>query len=303
MENSRRRFLRNSSLLAAGALALPGAGLSLSSCSRGESKSQASENGKLPFGIQLWTLRDDFPGNEREVLERLAGYGYSQIESFEGPEGMFWGYGHKDFSNMISDLGMKLVASHTNINEKFEEKAEQAAEAGLSYLVSPWIGGQETLDDYKRYADTFNDRGRICKEAGIRFAYHNHEYTFEKIDGIFPQDVLMENTDPELVDFELDIYWVAVAQEDPAKWIEKYPGRFTLSHVKDRADVPADVTRASTTLGTGVIEFPELLKKARENGMKYFFVEQEEYEGTTPLDAVREGAKYMKGLDMFKARG
>ncbi len=301
MNSTRRSFLKKSGMLSAALLAVPSLGIPGLGCSRNrDDQSPDPETETLPFGIQLWTLRDVFPENPRGVLEQLASFGYRQIELFEGPQGMFWGYSPTEMKQIIDDLGMELVASHCNIQEGFERKADQAAEAGLKYLICPWIGGQDTLDDYRRFADMFNESGRICRERGFRFAYHNHEYTFQKLDGVYPQDLLMQETDPELVEYELDMYWVAAAGEDNKEWIEKYPGRFTLSHVKDRADVPADQMRASTTLGTGVINYPEILKKARENGMNYFFVEQEEYENTTPVDAARDGAAYMKGLDMFE---
>jgi sugar phosphate isomerase/epimerase len=250
-----------------------------------------------PFGLQLYSLRDVLPGDPQGVLRQVTGFGYHQIESYEGPMGMFWGMGPAGFREYMDELGMELIASHCNIHENFEQKAADAASIDMKYLICPWIGAQESMDAYREQADLFNRCGEICRREGLRFAYHNHAYTFEPVDGIFPQDVLMENTDPDLVDYELDIYWVVAAGADPAEWLRKYPDRFTLSHVKDRkADASPSETDATVTLGTGMIDYGPLLRVARENGMEYFIVEQEQYEGTTPLDSAKDNALYMKSL-------
>ena len=165
----------------------------------------------------------------------------------------------------------------------------------MKYLLSPWIGPQKTLDDYKKYADTFNKRGEVCKKNGIRFGYHNHDYTFKQLEGQFPQDVLMNNTDPALVDFEMDIYWVETAKQDAEAWLKKHKNRFRLCHIKDRMK-GTDESGASCVLGQGTIDFASVLKRAMENGMEYYIVEQERYDGTTPLKAVEANAEYMKNL-------
>jgi sugar phosphate isomerase/epimerase len=105
---------------------------------------------------------------------------------------------------------------------------------------------------------------------------------------------MMQNTDKNLVDFEMDIYWVVTAGQDPIAWIDKYPGRFKLSHIKDRKNVPLSDKEASVNLGTGHIDFKKILKDAKQKGMNYFIVEQEKYEGTTPLEAAKADAAYMK---------
>ncbi len=247
------------------------------------------------FGLQLYTLRDDMPKDPRGILKQIAGFGYKQIESYEGGQGMFWGMGHKGFKQYMDDLGMSIVSSHCDMDRDFERKAAEAAEIGMKYLICPFLGKQKTMDDYKRYADTFNKKGEVCRKNGIRFAYHNHDYSFEKLDGVFPQDVMMDITNPDTVDYEMDIYWVVAANEDPEAWAKKYKNRFRLCHVKDRAK-GATGGDASVNLGTGGIDFSKILKSIKNNGMEYFIVEQEKYEGTTPLEAVKANAAYMKTL-------
>jgi sugar phosphate isomerase/epimerase len=259
-----------------------------------QARARAAE-AHYPFGIQLYTLRDDMPGDPDGVLRQLAGFGYKQIESFEGPMGMFWGKTPSAFRSYINDLGMDLVASHCSIEEGFEQKAVDAAVAGMQYLICPVIWQQPTMDDYLRFADRFNECGEICRMNGLKFAYHNHNYSFTAVDGVFPQDLLMQNTDPLLVDFELDMFWVVAAGQDVETWLRKYPGRFPLSHVKDRiAESPGMSMTATTTLGKGIIDYPKILPVAYELGMRYFFVEQESYAGTTPLESSADNAKYMQ---------
>ena len=122
--------------------------------------------------------------------------------------GMFWNMTPKDFKTYLDELGMSMVSSHCNIHQDFERKVDQAAEVGLSYLVCPWVGPQKSVEAWKQVTDDFNRCGEICRKAGLRFAYHNHEYTFKAFSGMIPHDFLMENTDPDLVDHEMDIYWV-----------------------------------------------------------------------------------------------
>lgn len=255
-----------------------------------------SEAGKIKnFGIQLWTLRDDLPKDPKGVLKQLAALGYKHVESFEGQKGMFWGMKNTEFKQYIGDLGMTMHSSHFGGEDNFEKKVEDAAAIGLKYLTMAWEGPGKTIDDYKRYAEAFNKKGEICKKHGMRFAFHNHDYTFRLLEGQYAQDVLMNNTDAALVDYEMDIYWVVTAGQDPIAWFNKYPDRFRLCHIKDRSKSPVeDNGKNSVDLGTGVIDYSAVLKVAKAKGMQYFIVEQEAYPNGTPLEAVKTDAEYMK---------
>ncbi|PHN01396.1 sugar phosphate isomerase [Flavilitoribacter nigricans DSM 23189 = NBRC 102662] len=249
------------------------------------------------FGIQLYTLRDVFPQDPKGVLKQIADMGYTQIEGYEGDQGIFWGMGHTEWKNYLDSLGLTMVSTHCNINENFAEKAAQAGEIGMKYLISPWEGPQESIDDFKKIAEKFNEKGAICKENGLRFAYHNHGYSFKELDGQMPQDVMMDNTDPATVDYEMDIYWVVTGGADPIAYLNKYPDRWRLCHVKDREKgIGADVRDASVDLGTGQIDFPKILKVAAEKKMEYYIVEQERYEDSTPIESARADAEYMKNF-------
>ncbi|MBC7722523.1 MAG: sugar phosphate isomerase/epimerase, partial [Pedobacter sp.] len=207
------------------------------------------------FGLQLYSLRDDLPKNPEAVLKQVASFGYKQIESYEGADGMFWGMGNLGFKSLMDDLGMIIISSHCDIKTDFERKAEQTAAIGMKYLIAPYLGPQKSIDDFKKAAEDFNKCGDICKQNGIKFAYHNHDYSFKKIDGQVPIDVMLANTDADKVYFELDIYWAVTAGVNPADYFTKYKNRFTLCHIKDRMKnaVTTD-SNSSCVLGEGVID-------------------------------------------------
>lgn len=290
MQYNRRKFIKITGGVTTG--------FALSSLTGMSIFSSCEEAAKIKkFGIQLYTLRDVIGTDPKGVLKQLSSFGYKQIESYEGAQGMFWGMSHTDFKKYMDDLGMSIVSSHCDITKDFEKKAAEAAAIGMKYLVCPWKGPQKSLDDFKKFTDEFNQKGEICKKNGIRFAYHNHDYTFKPLEGQLPQDVLMNGTDASLVDFELDMYWVAAANEDIEAWLKKYPSRFRLCHVKDRSKTPgADNGKNSVDLGTGGINWSKILKTAKANGMEYFIVEQEAYPNGSSTEAAKVNAGYMKKL-------
>jgi sugar phosphate isomerase/epimerase len=287
MSIQRREFLKTAGLLSSG-LMLTGLGSSLAGCSsaKGGNASAMRES----FGLQLYTLRDVLPKDVKGVLKQVADFGYKEIEGYEGTMGLFWGMKNTEFKKYLDDLGMKMVSSHCNWKENFEQKAAQAAEIGMSYLFCPYLGPNKELDFYKKAAEDFNKNGEIAKKAGIRFGYHNHDYSFKPVEGQLPQDVMMQNTNADAVDYEMDIYWVVAAGQDPVAWFKKYPNRFKLAHVKDRKG------NESVVAGTGTIDFPTILKEGQKQGLKHFIIEQEAYTGTTPINAVRDNAVYMKNI-------
>jgi sugar phosphate isomerase/epimerase len=284
MNFSRRQFLLTGATLASGSML--------------QSFDFLNENTQLKnFGVQLYTLRDDLPKDPKGVLKQLAGFGYKQVESFEGPKGFFWGMTNKEFKSYMDSLGMRIVSSHCDFRKDFERKAAEAGEIGMKYLICPYLGPQKSLDGFKKAADDFNKAGEICKKNGLRFAYHNHNYSFNMQEGQLPQDVMMQNTDPALVDFEMDIYWVVSAGADPIEWLKKYPNRFRLCHIKDRAKNAAPTNfDASVDLGLGSIDFKSILAEGKKLGFKYHIVEQEKYENTTPLKSAEVDAAYLKSL-------
>lgn len=264
-----------------------------------ESITDAPEaNSKLSsFGIQLYSVKEDMAVDAQATMRSLAGYGYKQFEGFDGGKGILWGMQPAEFKTLMTEIGVSMVASHANVFENLDAQAAQAAEVGMKYLICPWIGPQKSIDDYKKKADEFNQIGEKLKSHGIKFAYHNHDYTFVTQEGVLPQDVLMDNTDPALVDYEMDIYWVHVANAKPAEYLAKYPGRFRLCHLKDAEAGTGDPHQRGVLLGSGEIPYADLIKQSQELGMEYFIVEQERFPSGTPMEAAQANAKYLAALE------
>ncbi len=303
MKKGRRNFIKHAGLFAAGTILLPQIAISYGQSSAAalsklaDHMSGSGTPSLDKFGIQLYTLRDVFPEEPKRTLKQLAGFGYQQIEGYEGPQGMFWGMGNKGFKSYLDDIGLTMISSHVNIHKDFEVKAGQAAEIGMKYLICPYIGPQKSVEDWKKVKDKFNACGEICRKNGIRFAYHNHAYSFKAFSGMIPHDFMMDNTDPELVDHEMDIYWVVTGGADPIDYLTRYPNRFKLCHVKDRMKNAGDEREASCDLGTGIIDFSKILNVASKNGMEYFILEQERYDNSTPILSAQKGANYLKQLE------
>jgi len=300
MKNNRRKFVQVAGTLAAGGLLLPAIGCNADKTKKATTNPaptvKTPEVFKLDkFGIQLYSLKDDFDKDPKGVLKQVSDFGYQQVEGYEMKRGLWWDMTPTDFKSYLDDINLDMVSSHCDIHNDFERKADEAAQVGLEYLVCPWIGPQKTLEAWKEVTDKFNKCGQICKNAGIKFAYHNHAYSFKAFSGMIPHDFIMENTNPDLVDHEMDIYWVVTGGADPKEYLKKYSNRFKLCHIKDRmADTEEDM--ASTNLGTGIIDFASILPVAAANGMKYYIAEQERYEGTTALESAALNAKYLMAL-------
>jgi sugar phosphate isomerase/epimerase len=286
MSNSRRSFLRGAALTSV-ALSMPF-----------KNELMAMAGKKNQFGIQLWTVKQALAKDPLAVLTQIAANGYKKIESFEGGKGMFWGMKNTEFKKVMDDLGMNMVSSHCNDTgnlKSFELKAAAAGEIGLKYLICAFKGPQKTLDQFKKFADEFNACGEIAKKHGLRFAYHNHDYSFKAMDGIVPQDLMMKNTDPAIVDYEMDMYWTAAAGVDPVAYMDKFPNRFKLVHVKDMTKTATG--HESCVIGKGTIDYTTLLPKVAKRGVAHMIVEQEAYTGTTEMGCATDNAAYMKTLN------
>jgi sugar phosphate isomerase/epimerase len=291
---TRRKFLKNATALvgAVGAVGGWSSVLSLSACNTSNRESSGGV-----FGIQLYSLRDiiqnDFPG----LLRHLANFGYKEIESFEGPQGFLWGMDPKECRQYLGDLGLQMIASHVNIFNDFEEKIDLAVEMGLKYLICPYLGRQENLEKYKRFAEVLNEKASLCQAAGLGFAYHNHDYTFEELEGEYPQKILLDYTQPNAVFFELDLYWAEVAGQNSMQWLEKYASRTPLVHIKDKSkELSENGQYSSVDLGTGSMNYQSLIPRIRQLGIPHLIVEQEHFPGGNSLEAVQRGAKFLKSL-------
>ncbi|MFC5411726.1 TIM barrel protein [Larkinella bovis] len=275
---SRRNFLKASGGLAASALLLP----------------HFSGAAKVKnVGIQLYTVRKEMLADAVGTLQQLAKFGYKELESARSEKGNYYGLKPQEIKKIANDLGMTVRSGHVHIDKDWQRSVDMAAEAGQSYLVcSSLPSSGQTVSNYEKCADIFSQSAEDCKDMNLVFAYHNHDYEFEKKDGKVLYDILLQNTDPKLVKMELDLGWAVLTGNDPLKYFAKYPGRFPLWHLKDMDKVKKE----STEFGKGSIDILKMLKNMNKSGVKHFFVEQEEYTNTA-LESAKYDFDYLAKLN------
>lgn len=276
-------------VLALGAIAL----MSLASCNI----SSAPE--KKDVGIQLYSMRQLLePGQAYEnnlpaLLDTLAKMGYTQVEAanYDNNNGTFYGLTPEEFKAAADAAGIKALSSHTGRTLSPEEIASGNTEdfykwwdktladhkaAGIEYVVVPWSNVPDSLSTLKAICESYNEVGRRAAEMGLKFGYHNHSHEFQQVEGQTMLNYMIENTDPDKVFFEMDVYWTMMGHAAPVDLFNKYPGRFHLLHIKDRREIGQ----------SGMVGFDAIFKNADKAGMENFFVEIEEF-----TDGAEKGAK------------
>ena len=260
---TRRSFLKEAAIAGASGLILPG---------------------YFPFtgfkpklknvGVQLYSVRKEMMADAIGTLTRLGNIGYQEIESAQSEKGNYYGLAPKEIKKILKDQGMTLRSGHTHIDKNWQKSIDEAAEAGQEYIICSVLPSPgQTIENYQKSADMFSQAGEQCKKSGVLFGYHNHESEFQTVDGQVLYDVLMNRVQAELVHMEMDLGWVIAAGKDPLAYFGKYPGRFLLWHLKDM-----NVSeKKSVEFGKGSVDIITLLKHGKEAGLKYYFVEQEEY--------------------------
>jgi sugar phosphate isomerase/epimerase len=237
---------------------------------------------KGPVGLQLYSLRADAAKNVDMALDEAHDFGFKYVE-LAGTYNMT----PQQLRAALEKRGLKAVSAHypySKYKDDPESVAKEAKELGLKYAGCAWADhtGAYTLDQAKQTVEVFNNAGKVLAKHGIRFFYHCHGFEFAPNGNETFMDYLIQNTDPKYVAFEMDIFWVFHPGQDPAKWLEKYCGRWELMHVKDMrqgtergkftggTDVKNDVA-----IGAGMINIAETLKEAKKCGVKYYFIEDE----------------------------
>jgi len=246
------------------------------------------------IGIQLYTFRKEMMVDPKGTLKIIADLGIKQVESASSNLGLYYGLQPKEMKQACDDLGMTLRSAHTSIDGKWQTTIEQASETGQEYLICSTLPYQgQTADNYKKVADRFNQAGEECKKVGLKFGFHNHNAEFQQdpTTGEVLYDVLLKNTNPDLVHMEMDLGWVIAGGKDPMEYFKNYGARFPLWHLKDMKG------RHSTEFGNGTLDIVNLLKHAKDGGMKYFFIEQEEYP-VSALESMKINMAYMDKLDI-----
>ena len=243
-------------------------------------------------GIQLYTVRKEMMEDAAGTLKKLAALGIKQIESAGSEKGYYYGLKPGEMKKICAGLGMTLRSGHVHLDDKWQQTMDDAVVSGQEYMICSSMPSKgQTVDNYKKVAEAFNKAGEACKKLNIKFGYHNHEYEFEQENGKVLYDVLLENTDPALVCMELDLGWVIVPGKDPIDYFTRYPGRFPLWHLKDM-DM---VKKQSTEFGKGGLDIKKMFANSSQSGLKYFFIEQEEY-SSTPMESMKYNMNYLKNM-------
>jgi sugar phosphate isomerase/epimerase len=280
---NRRTFLRQAACTVAGAAALNAMNLTKSFA--------AAKLGKI--GVQLYTVRDQMAKDFDGSLRKIAEIGYKQVE-FAG----YYNHTPEQVKALLAQLGLESPSVHVplaDLRDNLPKAIDAAKVIGHRYLICPFLMPQDrkTLDQYKQLAATLNQAGATCKKAGLQLAYHNHDFEFMPLDGKLPYDVLLTETDKNLLKLELDLYWIVKAKQDPIAWIEKTPGRFVAFHVKDKDATPKEFF---TEVGRGTINFKEIFAKSKKSGVELFIVEQDQCPGS-PFDSLKISYDYLRKLE------
>lgn len=314
---NRRSFLRNISLLTLGGMISRNVTAANQAAPMDIVDAVSAATGKKQMGLQTYSLGQELLKDLPNGLNRLAKMGYTELEIFGYKEdsGTFGDYSRdntifitpKDYKKMVDDSGMKITSSHltpmlreytkenmTKFDDFWKKATDIHAELGVKFMVQPSLPNIESEDDAKVVCDIFNRAGEITKKAGISWGYHNHSREFIRVpekDGAYIEEMFLKYTDPDKVLFELDVYWAVMGQQDPLEWLENYPDRFKLLHIKDRWIIG----------DSGMMNFPNIFKKAYEIGILGYYVELErDRKGRTQFEGVEASAQYLQKASFVK---
>jgi len=256
---------------------------------------------KKEIGLQLYTLRDELPKNVKAVLEKVASAGFTTVETYGfSIKDQFWGLSPIELKKILDENNLKAISGHYGIGSFLADGNTTELEAAIhaakilksEYLTIPWIDPpfRSNIDDYKKIAARLNEAGRMCQKAGMKLAYHNHDFEFENYNGITGYDILLKETDQDLVYFEMDLYWVVRSGKDLLQLFRENPGRFKMWHVKDMDKLKPIL---NTEVGSGSIDFKPIFKEAKLAGMKYFFVEQENNFAVNSFESIKTSSDFI----------
>mgnify|MGYP003575786083 FL=1 len=283
---SRRNFIVTTGLATTAVLASPSFAFSMD---------------KKEIGLQLYTLRDELPKDVKGTLEKVAKAGYTTVETYGfSTKDQFWGLTPQELKKILDENGLKAVSGHYNLGSFLYDgntteliaSIEAAKILKNEFLTVPWVDEpfRRNIEDYKKIGARVNEAAKMCEKAGLKLAYHNHDFEFQKHDGVTGYEILLKETDKDLVYFELDLYWVIHSGNDPLKLFNENPGRFKMWHVKDKDKKNNDL---NTEVGAGTIDFKPLFAAAKQSGMIHFFVEQENNFALNSFDSIKSSCDFI----------
>lgn len=309
---NRRNFLKGASIFTLGGL-VAGKAEALQAATPVRMETTAAKK----FGLQIYSLGGELMKDVPGGMKKIKQMGYSTLELAGYGDGKINGMDMMEFKKIAEDAGLKISSSHVNpptgdytpesrkgIMEFWKKTADDHAKLGVKYLVQPGQPRTRSVEEVKYVCDVFNEAGKIIKAAGIPFGYHNHDFEFAKVvpngkEAVFGRrnkgeviyDLFLKETDPDMVFFEIDVYWTVIGQNDPVEYLKKYPDRIQLLHIKDRA-----------VLGqSGFMNFEVIFNQAYASGVKEFYVELEGMpDGRTQFDGIKGCADYLSKARFVK---
>ena len=276
-------------------------------------KAQEPVKVKKEIALQLYSIRnvigdaEKYAANHEQVFKALAEMGYTAAEAanYNGEEGLLYGVKPEQYKADLEAAGLKSLSSHIGHSLSAEElktgKFDESMKwwdkaiavhkaAGCSYIVTPGFPVPDNLKDLKTYCDYFNAIGKKCAEAGIKYGYHNHAHEFNKVEDKVVYDFMLENTDPNYVFFQMDVYWACMGRAYPVEYFRKYPGRFKMLHIKDHYELGE----------SGMVGFDAIFNNAETAGLENYIVELEGFTKGDWNASIKACADYLLGSDFVK---
>ncbi|MDQ6873344.1 MAG: sugar phosphate isomerase/epimerase [Gemmatimonadota bacterium] len=242
------------------------------------------------IGLQLYSVRDLMKADMPGTLSRVAEIGYKEVE-FAG----YFGRTPREVHELLEKYHLSSPSTHLPYDsfQNWQKVLDDSKVIGHKWVTLPWIPEEKrrTVADWKAIAAQFNQVGAQARKSGLRFAYHNHDFELKPVDGVRPLDILLSETDPKFVDFEMDIYWVIFGGGDPFDFFKRYPHRFALAHVKDSSGAPDN---KMVDVGQGKIDFRSIFAQSEKAGFKHYFVEHDQ--PADPIATIRNSYNYLHAL-------
>lgn len=288
---NRRNFIYNTSLATSAALM----GL----------KNAGPVKPAYKMGLQLFTVRKPLAEDLFGTIKQIAAIGYRDTETygFDPAARSYYDMPAGSFRQLLSDNGLTTTSGHYDFSKYFDKDdddlmwytdqcIEGARKLGQAYITWPWLDPAfRSIENFKKLAEKLNTIGERVKRAGIGFAYHNHDFEFTEYDGQTGYDIILNETDPEVVKLQIDLYWVMhSSKRSPSELFDLFPGRFVMWHIKDMDKNSRDYTE----LGNGSIDYTTILPHAKRSGMQYYYIEQGGNFATDPMQSIRESAAFFK---------
>ena len=267
---------------------------------------------KKEMSVQLYSAKDlinkpeQYEKNHEFLFKAIAEMGYTGVETANYKNGLIYGVTPEAFKADLDVAGLKAISAH--INKHLTDKEKETGDfseslawwdaaikdhkiLGVKYLVCPSLR-VKTLAELKLYCEYYNEIGRRCNAAGIKFGYHNHSHEFIKVEDEMMLDYMLQNTDPECLFFQMDVYWAVIGKASPVEYFKKYPGRWTMLHIKDKKAIGQ----------SGMVGFDAIFRNCEEAGMKDYVIEIEGCKGDTIIGVLKESADYLQAAPFVKKK-